>query len=61
MNVVIGYVVSWIGFLLLLPIFIGIFGKITGPILNYGLSWIVWLIAAYYLHKLNPNGEMPEY
>lgn len=56
-NVLIGYTLSWIYFLGTLLYFQKIFGKMKGLSINFGLSWIVWFIISYSLHKLNPKGE----
>jgi hypothetical protein len=54
-NVIIGYVISWAYFFITLPLFYLVLGKVTGTILNYGISWLVWLGATYYLHKYYPK------
>jgi hypothetical protein len=45
-NVIIGYIVSWLYFFITLPLFQILFGKALGKVavagINYGLSWIVW-------------------
>ena len=43
-SIIIGYAISWAYFFLTLPIMIKFIGKIVGPIVNYGISWIVWII-----------------
>jgi len=50
LNVIFGYAVSWIYFIATLSIFQKMFGKVNGGIINYSVSWIVWLLASYLLH-----------
>lgn len=56
-SVIIGYVISWAYFFLTLPIMIKFVGKITGPIVNYGISWIVWLFVTILIKKYNKDDE----
>ena len=56
-NVILGYVISWVYFLGTLTYVQRIFGKANGTIINYGLSWAVWFIAFDALHTLNPSGD----
>ncbi len=56
-NALIGYVLSWIYFLGTIIYFQKLFGKVKGSAINFGLSWIVWFIIFYSLHKLNPKGD----
>jgi hypothetical protein len=51
----IGLVLSWIYFFITLPYFIRLVGKIQGPTLNYGISWILMICIIYILQKLNPE------
>ncbi len=54
-GVVLGYVISWGYFFITLPLFIGLLGKINGPIVNYGLSWVIWGIATFVIHEMIPD------
>jgi hypothetical protein len=47
--------VSWGIFFLLLPLFMKVFGKITGSALNYGLSWFVWIAVSAVLKVYTPD------
>jgi hypothetical protein len=53
-NVVIGYSISWIYFLLTVNYFQNIFGKINGAFINYSISWVLWIILTYTMHKISP-------
>ena len=57
-NVVIGYVVSWVYFLVSLPLLRKVFGSVNGVFAAYLTSWLVWVVAAYSLHSVNPRGEL---
>jgi hypothetical protein len=57
-NIVIGYLISWAYFFITLPLFIILLGKFNGSIINYGLSWLLWIGVTYYLHKKNPKGNI---
>ena len=59
-NVVIGYAVSWIYFLVSLALFRKIFGKVNGVFVAYLTSWLVWILTAYLLHSMNPTGDIPK-
>ena len=56
-NVILGYVVSWGVFSMLLGFFQETFGKSQGLFLNYIFSYIIWVITSYALLNYNPNGE----
>lgn len=50
-----GYAISWGYFFITLPLFIKLLGKINGPLINYGISWIVWIIATFVIHQAIPD------
>jgi hypothetical protein len=52
---VLGYVISWGYFFITLPLFIGWFGKLNGPLINYGMSWIIWFVATFAIHQAIPD------
>jgi hypothetical protein len=54
-GLVAGYVISWGYFFITLPLFMKIFGKINGSLVNYGMSWIVWVVATYIIHQIIPD------
>jgi hypothetical protein len=56
-NALIGYVISWLYFFMALPIFQTLFGKVKGTAVNYGVSWIVWIIAIHALTVLYSKGD----
>jgi hypothetical protein len=39
-----GWVLSWVLFLIMLPVMINYFGKVKGAFLNYAFSWISMFI-----------------
>ncbi len=41
---ILGYLISWAYFFISLPLFIYWLGKINGSIINYGISWIIWML-----------------
>jgi hypothetical protein len=51
LGVVLGYAISWVYFFLTLPIFMKLLGKVNGTVINYGLSWLVWILATYATHS----------
>ena len=53
-NAIIGYVITWTYFLLTVKYFQNIFGKINGAFINYSISWILWIILTYIMHKISP-------
>lgn len=58
-NVVIGYVISWLYFLVFLIFFRKVFGKVNGVFVAYLTSWLVWILTAYILQSTNPTGDIP--
>ena len=56
-NALIGYIVSWLVFLLTLPIFIRIFGRVKGATIDYIVSWGVLLGIMYILTVIYPDGD----
>jgi hypothetical protein len=62
LGVILGYAISWAYFFLTLPILIKLLGKVNGTIINYGLSWIVWIIGTYLIHyftqKINSTNNI---
>jgi len=56
-NVIIGYAVSWIYFLVSLALFRTIFGIVKGAAVAYLSSWLVWILTAYLLHSINLSGD----
>lgn len=58
-NVVIGYVISWLYFLVFLIFFRKVFGKVNGVFVAYLTSWLVWILTAYILQSMNPTGDIP--
>jgi hypothetical protein len=56
-NTVIGYVVSWGLFFVLLRPFAAAFGTVQGAALNYGFSWVTWIGITWALQVFNPGGE----
>ena len=51
-QILIAYGISWLYFFFTVRIFTSIFGNIFGTVLNYGISWIVMIIAVFALQKL---------
>ena len=56
-NVIIGYAVSWIYFLVSLALFRKTFGIVNGGIIAYLSSLLVWILTAYLLHSINQQGD----
>lgn len=52
---ILGYAISWMYFFLSLPIFIKLLGKVNGTILNYGLSWFIWILVTYVMESTAPD------
>lgn len=52
-SIILGYAISWAYFFITLPLMINIFGKINGSIINYGISWIIWIIISIAIKKYN--------
>lgn len=57
-NVIIGYIISWLYFFISLPSLQSIFGKVTGSIINYSISVVVLIMVIYFLQIYNPDGEL---
>jgi hypothetical protein len=57
LGVILGYAISWVYFFLTLPIFMKLLGKINGTVINYGISWLVWIVATYYTHSTNTDDD----
>ncbi len=56
-GVILGYAISWVYFFLTLPIFMKLLGKINGTVVNYGMSWLVWILVTYATHSTAPDDE----
>jgi len=56
-TVIIGYAVSWIYFLVSLALFRNIFGMVKGGIIAYLSSWLVWILATYFINSINLSGD----
>lgn len=56
-NALIGYVISWLYFFMALPVFQTLFGKTRGTAVNYGVSWIVWIVATHALTIVYSKGD----
>ena len=54
-GAVLGWAISWGVFFLTLPLFIKYMGKINGPLVNYGMSYIVWIAATFAIHQAIPD------
>jgi len=54
-NILIGYLVCWIYFFVTVKYFQSMFGQINGIVINYGISWTIWLIISYTLHTRDPT------
>ena len=57
LGVILGYAISWVYFFLTLPIFMKLLGKINGTVINYGISWLIWIVVTYYTHSTNPDDD----
>ncbi len=57
LGVVLGYAISWVYFFLTLPIFMKLLGKVNGTIINYGLSWLIWILVTYGTHSTAPDDD----
>jgi hypothetical protein len=51
LGFILGYAISWVYFFLTLPIFMKLLGKINGTVVNYGMSWLVWILVTYATHS----------
>lgn len=58
-NLVIGYIISWGYYILTLPFFASKFGKISGPTINYFVSWGLLLVIFYILSIVDPETTTP--
>ena len=56
-TIILGYIVSWVYFFITNSFFETIFGKVKGSIVNYSISWMIWIITVYILNKIYPNGN----
>jgi hypothetical protein len=56
-----GYAISWVYFFLSLPILMKLLGKVNGTIINYGLSWLVWILVTYTTHSTAPDDDEQKY
>ena len=56
-NVIIGYAVSWLYFLVSLALFRKTFGTVKGAAVAYLSSLLVWILTAYLLHSINQQGD----
>jgi hypothetical protein len=54
-NAIISYAISWGFFFLTLPIFIHLFGKVKGSIIDYGVSWFIMFVIIYLLQRFGLN------
>ncbi len=57
LNIILGYGISWLYFIVTASIFTRIFGKVQGYTINYVISWLIWIVAIKYLYILFPNGN----
>jgi len=57
LNIIVGYGISWLYFIVTASIFTNLFGKVQGYTINYIISWMVWIVAIKYLYILFPNGN----
>lgn len=57
LGVVLGYAISWVYFFLTLPIFMKLLGKVNGTVINYGMSWLVWILVTYATHSTTDEDE----
>ncbi len=51
-NAITSYIIAWIYFFISLPIAQHIFGKVKGTIINYGISWLIWVLVVNILHEI---------
>ena len=49
------YIISWTYFLVTLPVYIRIFGKVNGTIINYFISWGILLFTFSIIHRFWPD------
>jgi hypothetical protein len=57
LGVILGYAISWVYFFLTLPFFMKFLGKVNGTVINYGLSWFVWILVTYATHSTADNNN----
>jgi hypothetical protein len=57
LGIILGYAVSWVYFFLTLPILMKLLGKINGTIINYGLSWLIWILVTYATHSFDLDDD----
>lgn len=57
LGVILGYAISWVYFFLTLPFLMKLLGKVNGTIINYGLSWLVWIAVTYATHSTALDDE----
>ena len=57
LGVILGYAISWVYFFLTLPFFMKLLGKVNGTVINYGLSWLVWILVTYATHSTAENNN----
>jgi hypothetical protein len=53
-NAIIGYVLAWVYFFITLNTFQKVFGKINGAVINYSMSYLVWILVVFIISKINP-------
>jgi len=56
-NMIIGYAVSWIYFLVSLALFRKTFGIVNGGIIAYLSSLLVWILATYLINFIHLSGD----
>ena len=56
----VGYIISWLYFFITLPFFIKALGKTKGAFINYILSWVVWIVAGYFIGAPKPEEDTLE-
>jgi hypothetical protein len=57
--VITGWVISWLVFLLALPIMMRVFGKVRGAALNYGMSWLIMVAVILVLELVRAKKDGP--
>ena len=56
-NVILGYIISWAYFFIALPLSQALFGKVKGTSINYGVSWVVWILATHLITLLHSKNN----
>lgn len=56
-NTILGYVLSWLYFIMTLSIFQRIFGNVYGVGINLAISYGIWFIIFYLLNTFHPKGK----